>query len=61
MKNLKLENFGVQELDAKEIVQTDGGNPWWAVISGYIIWEIVTNPKAHAKAAAGWNSVPHQF
>lgn len=25
MKNLKLENFGVQELDAKEIVQTDGG------------------------------------
>ena len=26
MKNLKLENFGVQEMDAKEMKQVDGGD-----------------------------------
>lgn len=29
MKNLKLENFGVQEMDAKEIITIDGGVGFW--------------------------------
>ncbi|ARS41183.1 hypothetical protein CA265_16585 [Sphingobacteriaceae bacterium GW460-11-11-14-LB5] len=32
MKNLKLENFGVQEMDAKEMINTGGeGFPWAAL------------------------------
>ncbi|MGN8058152.1 hypothetical protein ACTJKN_17860 [Pedobacter sp. 22163] len=27
MKNLKLESFGIQEMDAKEMKMIDGGNP----------------------------------
>jgi len=27
MKKLELESFGVQEMDAKEMKMTDGGNP----------------------------------
>jgi hypothetical protein len=29
MKQLSLNNLGVQELDAREMVETDGGNPLW--------------------------------
>jgi hypothetical protein len=28
MKQLSLNNLGVQELDAKEMVEVDGGGPW---------------------------------
>jgi len=32
MKNLKLESLGVQEMDAKEMIKTDGeGFPWAAL------------------------------
>ncbi len=34
MKNLNLENFGVRELDAKEIVNIDGGG--WQ--EDFLIW-----------------------
>tara|TARA_B110001452_G_C14887051_1_gene310062 strand:- start:328 stop:501 length:174 start_codon:yes stop_codon:yes gene_type:complete len=37
-----LENYGVQELNAREITETDGG--WlWPIIGGAIIYEIITD------------------
>ena len=40
MKKLELQNFGVQELDAREMIQTDGGN--WGALVGFLLeraWE----------------------
>lgn len=40
MKNLELQNFGVVELNAKEMEETDGGLPWWlpaALVVGLVI------------------------
>lgn len=40
MKKLELQNFGVQELDAKEIREVGGGLPWWlpaAAVVGLVI------------------------
>ncbi|MBB6236088.1 hypothetical protein HDC90_000694 [Pedobacter sp. AK013] len=41
MKNLKLEAFGVQELDAKEIQETIGGAapPFWLVGVGIYLFD----------------------
>ncbi len=36
MKNLNLEDFGVQEMDAKEMVNVDGGGGLWDFIAGYL-------------------------
>ncbi|RDC57311.1 hypothetical protein DU508_09070 [Pedobacter chinensis] len=59
MKKLELENFGVQEMDAKEMVVIDGGNlPPWAKggIWGAIAYEIMDNWKAvKAGLSDGWN------
>jgi len=56
MKNL--ENFGVQELDAKEIKSLNGGI--WNYLAAAIIafaWEVTSNPKAHLAALeSGYNS-----
>lgn len=65
MKNLKV--FGVQELDAKEMRETDGGilpvilkvAEWVAVA---LAWEIASNPGASQEAMSegfenGYNSV----
>lgn len=32
MKKLNLESFGVQELNAKEMANVDGGKDWWGHI-----------------------------
>jgi len=37
MKNL--ENYGVQELNAKEIRDVDGGDIGLSILAGLIIWE----------------------
>jgi len=39
MKKLELENFGVQEMDAKELQKVDGGNFWWAVGVGIYLYD----------------------
>lgn len=49
MKSLDLENFGVQEMDAREVVDVDGGtkisiNPWQAVAT-WLIVDSLNNPK----------------
>lgn len=41
MKNL--ENYDVQELDAREIQETDGG--WWQYVVLWLAWEMATNPQ----------------
>jgi len=62
MKTLNLENLGVQELDAKEMKEIDGG--FWGVVlpivASYILLEAALNPKAHIQAFKdGWNGVEH--
>ena len=40
MKNL--ENYGVQEMSAKEIKKTDGG--WfWPIVAAAVVYEIVSD------------------
>ncbi|MDD3567363.1 MAG: class IIb bacteriocin, lactobin A/cerein 7B family [Bacteroidales bacterium] len=36
MKELSLNNLGVQELDAREMVEVDGGFAWIAVVGAII-------------------------
>ncbi len=53
MKNLK--DYGVLELDAKEIRKTDGGLLW--ALFAYLAWETLGNPSAsNAAARAGWGA-----
>ncbi len=53
MKNL--ENYGVLEMNAKEIKKTDGG--LLLAIFLYIAWETLGNPSASNDAArAGWEA-----
>ena len=37
MKNLELENFGVQEMNAQEMQNVDGGSLWVLVLV-YNVW-----------------------
>ncbi|MBE5318986.1 hypothetical protein IM793_07455 [Pedobacter sp. MR2016-19] len=37
MKNLKLERFGVQEMDAKEMLTVDAGNPIVLLFAGGLL------------------------
>ncbi len=48
MKNLNLENFGVQEMDAKEMVNVDGG--LWGEICAILVGVVVTAMYEGAKA-----------
>ena len=41
MKNLKLENFGVQEMDAKEMTETTGGGFFGALL-GFVVGVIAS-------------------
>jgi len=53
MKNLKLESFGVQEMDAKEMIKTGGGisiNPWQAIAS-WLIVDSLNNPREFINSA----------
>ena len=65
MKSLKLQSFGVVEMNAEEMKESNGGAFWsvlWPIVSVYVLWEAAQNPKAHTDALKkGWNSVPHQF
>ena len=53
MKKLELSNFGVQELDAKQMKMTDGGisiNPWQAIAS-WLIVDSLNNPREFINSA----------
>ena len=58
MKNLDLNNFGVQEMNEKELMVAEGGNPLVAFAVGYILIEAAMNPISHYNAfIAGWKSL----
>ncbi|MDD2279270.1 MAG: hypothetical protein PHD06_01445 [Bacteroidales bacterium] len=56
MKQLSLENFGVQELDARERVEVDGGVivPLLWFLAGVIVTELLDR-EAPADFMEGWN------
>ena len=55
MENLEL--MGIQEMDAGEIINYNGGSIVLAFLVAYVVMEIVSNPEAHAKAfEEGWNA-----
>ncbi len=67
MKNLDLNACGVQEMNAAEVAEVNGGF-WQAiglaalatvgVMAPYLAFDVVGNLNAHAKAwENGWNSV----
>ena len=55
MKNLKLKNFGVLELDAKEMNETDGGN-FWAFVAEGLLEAALDWDGAVADFKAGYNA-----
>ncbi len=54
MKQLTLENLGVQELDAREMKETDGGHPLLWLLAGVIVSELLDR-EAPADFMEGWN------
>ncbi|MFV0392140.1 MAG: hypothetical protein ACK5KP_09705 [Paludibacteraceae bacterium] len=52
MKTLDLNTYGVQEMNAVEMRETDGGL-WWivGVIVGGLIYDMISNPQ---ETAAAW-------
>ncbi len=47
MKDLNLEQLGVQELNVEEVMETDGGCGFWCgVILGGLIYDILSDPGA---------------
>jgi hypothetical protein len=61
MKNLDLNGFGVQEMNAGEMREVQGGTglvAFAAFVGFYYALEFAGNPSAHIKAFMdGWNSV----
>lgn len=59
MKKLELENFGVLELDAKEMQKIDGGKaPGWIkkLGWGYLVVEVIENWEEIKEGFSdGWN------
>ncbi|QPH38202.1 bacteriocin [Pedobacter endophyticus] len=57
MKNLELENFGVQELDAREMKTIDGGG-WLRKLGwGYLATEVIDHWDEIKKGFSnGWNA-----
>ena len=52
MKNL--ENYGVQEMNAEEIREIQGGLHWfWPVAAGAVLYEVVTDWKNFKAGLAG--------
>jgi len=61
MKRLELSNFGVLEMDAREMIEQDGGNntPGWIkkLGWGYLLTEVVDNWDEIKKGFSdGWNA-----
>jgi len=61
MKNLDLNKYGVQEMNAEEMKKTDGGL-WWVGLGVGILsalaWDIISNPKQSSAAVRrGFDSV----
>ena len=52
MKTLDLNNYGVQEMNAVEMQENNGGC-WWivGVIVGGLIYDMISNPQ---ETAAAW-------
>ncbi|NCT10536.1 MAG: hypothetical protein GW772_10745 [Flavobacteriia bacterium] len=50
MKNLQ--SFGVQELDAKEVRETEGGIPWLGAFLAWYVYETLDNTDASREAMA---------
>jgi len=61
MKNLNLNDFGIQEMNAEEMVMIEGGGIWFALaalVGYYYALQVAGNPTAHINAfKAGWNSI----
>jgi hypothetical protein len=60
MKTIELDNYEVQEMNASELKETDGGFviPLLVAVGVYMAYEIAANPRASAKAFMdGWNSI----
>ncbi len=64
MKNLNLNKYGVQEMNTKEMQNTNGGEAISAtavavtVVAVSVLTDAFMNPKAHLKALKkGWNSI----
>lgn len=62
MKNDNCTEFGLNEMDSREMSHVYGGN-WLAIASGwkfyaaYFLFEMATNPQAHIDAfKAGWEA-----
>ena len=52
-----MKNYGVQELNAKEIQETDGGVSWLTWVALSIAADIAMNPcSAWDELVEGWNS-----
>ncbi|HOK60070.1 hypothetical protein [Tenuifilum sp.] len=54
MEQLSLNKFGVQQLNAKEIVEIEGGNPLLWLLAGVIVSELLDR-NAPADFWEGWN------
>ena len=55
MKNLDLNSYGVQEMNAVEMMETDGGI-WQAIVAGIVIYlaiSTIENPGAFMKGLKG--------
>ncbi len=48
METLELKSLGLQELDSKELKESNGG--WWQIIVGAIIIDALLNPEAAVDA-----------
>ena len=58
MKTLELEQFGVLEMNAKEMKETDGGIGFWVgLFLGGLIYDIISSPSDCADGFSdGFNS-----
>ncbi|MBN1951168.1 MAG: class IIb bacteriocin, lactobin A/cerein 7B family [Bacteroidales bacterium] len=56
MKKMLGDNFGLSELNQRELESTHGGI--WPYIVAYVLVEAFLNPSAHIEAfREGWNTI----
>ncbi|MDQ0969732.1 hypothetical protein QFZ20_005135 [Flavobacterium sp. W4I14] len=58
MKNLKLESFGVLEMDAKEMLIIDGGGKGWGGWFAVIDFIVENGEDIYNGFSDGWNGKP---